>query len=90
MEEENLKFNFELVTRKNNAYQLYGKNNCSITLEHHSEKNYFKIDFVLKSKNLIYKDSMVFYLNEDVFDPAETLKNFDNIMGKAKHYFNNN
>lgn len=80
---EDLEFVFELSKKIADTHNEYRNNDCSIKLEHHGGKDYWTIDFILKSGNSVYEDCIVFYLMDD-FDAEEILTDFDKILRKAK------
>lgn len=84
MKNEHFEFIGELLKRFATAYKTYRNNDCDIELEYHSGKEYWTINCKFQYCNSKYEDCVVFYLNEDSFDPQEILKDFDEILNKGK------
>lgn len=84
MKKEHFEFIGELLKRIATAYKTYRNNDCDIEIEHHGGKDYWTINCKLKYCNSKYEDCVVFYLNEEDFNPTEILENFDKILYKAK------
>lgn len=83
---EHFKFISELLKRISATYKKYG-DNCQIIIDENGGKDYWTINLTFKHVNSQYRDCIVFYLNQEDFEPTIMLKEFDNILKKANLLF---
>jgi hypothetical protein len=80
---EQMEFMSKLLQTIDGAYREFSRNRPEIEIEHHSDKDYWTINFKVQFGNSTYGDCVVFYLKPEYFDTEKIFENFGNIVSTA-------